>query len=128
VVLRPQHVDPSSLEAALTLQQRLHARHLERDVIDPGWRIRIRPRWRRAGKIEERDVTAIGAFKEDVDEVNLFPIRLGALGGDFASGIFQAQDLGVEVDRLLRVATTIGDVMQLLEHDPSLPPLSSTAR
>ena len=75
---------------------------------------------RRTGQVEERDVAAVTAFEEDVDEVDLFAVRPRAFRRLFARRVFQPQHLGVELDRLLRVAAAVGDMMQFLEHGPLL--------
>ena len=75
MVLRPQHIDTRRFQAALAFPQRIHTGHLEGDVVDPVRRIRISLHRRRAGKVEERDVAAVAAFEENVDEVDLFSVR-----------------------------------------------------
>jgi len=55
-----------------------------------------------------------------MDGVYLLPIWLGPFRRDLARRIFQPEDLGIKLDRLLCVATAICDVMQFLEHRPLL--------
>jgi hypothetical protein len=44
-------------------------------------------------------------FEEDVNEIDFLAVWLVPLGRCFARGVFQPEHLGVEIDRLLCVAT-----------------------
>ena len=129
VVLRPQHLHAVRLEALLALEQRLHVVDLERDVLHPPRR-RVAAVVAAARHVEEGEIAAVAELKEDVDRVGFLadhlarrlsglverPRRLAVLGRHQAGDVFQADDLGVEIDRALRVTAAISDVVQASEH------------
>src|SRR5215469_18287359 len=116
MVLRTEHVNSSFFQPALGYMQRVHVRYFEGDMVDPVRRFAIPFSGRRGWQVEERNVAAIMTFEENVNEVNFLTVWLVPLGRYFACGVFQPEHLGVEIDRLLRVAAAIGDVVQFLKH------------
>lgn len=71
---------------------------------------------RRVGQAEEGDVAAIAAFEKDVDEIDFFAVRPAAFRRLLTGRVFEAEYLGVEFDRLLRIPAAVGDRIQFLEH------------
>src|SRR5215471_9465342 len=94
MILRTEHIDASLLQPPLAFEKRVHCRYFEGDMVDPVGCVRVSfGRWR-GRQVEERDVAAVMAFEEDVNEVNLLAIWLVSLGRHLARGIFQAKRLG----------------------------------
>jgi hypothetical protein len=121
MILRAKHIVASCQQAAIALWQRFHAGHIKGEMLHPPRRVRVTLLGRRGSGVEKGKVTVVAEFKENKERFAGFALGLASRRREHRGGIFEADHLAVKIDRFLRVAAAICDVVQLLEHGRHTP-------